>query len=142
VELFRKARMDVNFMKTTRYVLYDYKTEKLYLDYNNISDISLLKNLTDLKYLSIQGNNISDLSPLRNLNLRHLNLSNNNITDISPLKNLLNLEELDLSNNNITDISSLKNLKKLEHLNLMYNPIKKEDIRKLEKVLPKCKIYY
>ena len=65
------------------------------------------------------------------------------IIDITCLRCLENIKFLDLSHNRIVDISPLYHLKNLENLNLMHNPIKKEeDIEKLQKSLPNCKISY
>ena len=59
------------------------------------------------------GNNVSDVSILQDLtNLERLNLRNNNITDISPLAELTNLKWLDLSGNPIRDWTPLFELSK------------------------------
>jgi len=58
----------------------------LYLDGNQISDISPLSNLTDMYWLSLSWNQISDVSPLSSLtNLMWLDICGNQIGDISPL---------------------------------------------------------
>jgi hypothetical protein len=122
----------------------------LYLLGNQITDISPLSKLINLKVLDLSCNKIDDLNPLSSLiNLRQLYLTDNQITDISPLSELLNLESLDLddnrisnifplssltnlggsygtlilSRNQITDITPLSNLTKLEWLDLRYNQI-------------------
>ena len=59
-------------------------------------------------------NQISDVSPLTGLtNLKHLGLTKNQISDVSPLAGLTNLERLYLSGNEISDTSSLANLTNL-----------------------------
>ena len=90
---------------------------------NHISDVSSLKELRDLTYLHIGFNyRISDVTPLKNLtNLLHLQLDHNKISDVSPLKNLTNLKHLDASDNQISDLSSLKDLKKLTWIDLDTN---------------------
>ena len=128
-------------MKSIKGLEYAKNLKKLKLNENEISDISLLKNLTKLEYLEIQRNRIVDVNPLKNLtNLKFLKLYNNLIEDIAPLSNLTNLTGLDLHYNvtvggdeshkiiskGITDISALKNLKKLEFLDISANRI--EDI--------------
>ena len=96
----------------------------LYLDGNQISDISALKDLTNLNTLDLRNNQISDISTLEDLtNLNTLDLSDNQISDISALKDLTNLNTLDLSNNQISDISALKDLTNLNTLYLSNNQI-------------------
>lgn len=90
----------------------------------NISNISILRNLTNLERLDLTAQNISDISPLKNnVKLDTLYLSRNNITDITPLKNLTNLGLLSLWQNNISDISVLSNLRNLHTLTLDVNKI-------------------
>ena len=99
-----------------------------------ISDISVLKNFTNLENLSLGGNEISDISVLKELtNLKSLELNNNQISDISALKELTNLEVLHLGGNDISDISALKELTNLKSLELNGNQI--SDISALEKLI-------
>ena len=96
----------------------------LVLDYNQISDISPLKDLNLLNSLDLSFNKISDISPLKDLNLLNsLVLFNNQISDISPLKDLKQLNSLDLSYTGISDISPLKDLNQLNSLDLRSNQI-------------------
>ena len=93
---------------------------------NEISNLSPLSGLTNLKELDLSANNITDriILPLSNLtNLISLDLSSNNITDISPLVGLTNLKELNLFRNNISDIAVLSGLTNLTRLNLGDNNI-------------------
>ncbi len=96
-------------------------------DYYNpfkISDISFLKDLTNLTNLDLRNNQLSDISFLSGLSaLTTLELTYNKISDISFLKDLTNLTNLDLSNNEISDISFLSGLTGLTSLNLWYNQI-------------------
>ena len=58
---------------------------------NQISDISPIAGLTELRQLEISGNTISDISPARDLkNLTFLVLRDNQISDISPIAGLIN----------------------------------------------------
>jgi small GTP-binding protein len=94
------------------------------LNYNQITDYSFLKDLTNLTNLNLYKNQITDISFLKDLTkLTTLILNNNQITDYSFLKNLTNLTHLDLSNNQITDYSFLKDFTKLTHLDLSNNQI-------------------
>ena len=66
----------------------------LYMDNNQIADITPLSGLTNLIYLGLQDNQITDISPLSGLNsLEFLYLSGNRIsdTDIKKLRSQLPL---------------------------------------------------
>ncbi|RJZ13404.1 Internalin-A [Listeria monocytogenes] len=105
----------------------------LTFNYNEISDLSPVKDLKKLYNLQLGGCGISDISSLSNLKtLTHLYLSDNNISDISPLANLTGLESLTLQNNEISDISSLSKLVRIELLNLSNNQI--SDVSPLSKL--------
>ncbi|EAF4531478.1 hypothetical protein CYG98_14220 [Listeria monocytogenes serotype 1/2a] len=96
----------------------------LTFNYNEISDLSPVKDLKKLYNLQLGGCGISDISSLSNLKtLTHLYLSDNNISDISPLVNLTGLVSLALQNNEISDISSLSKLVRIDLLNLSNNQI-------------------
>ena len=85
----------------------------------NISDLSALSGLTNLTELDLSGTNISDISALSGLtNLTWLDLSVTNISDLSALSGLTNLTELDLFLTNISDLSALAGLTDLERLYL------------------------
>ena len=85
---------------------------------NNISDISALSELTNLRDLNLGGNEITDISPLSELtNLQWLWLPDNNISDISALSELTNLRDLYLGGNEITDISPLSELTNIGNSN-------------------------
>ena len=92
----------------------------LYLHENNmLTDISDLKNLTDLEILYLRDCNIFNILYLKKLiKLKELSLENTEIKDISVLKNLKNLEwlsiqNLELESDQIEYINSIKNLKTL-----------------------------
>jgi len=105
----------------------------LYLDSNNISDISPLANLGNMTDLYLGWNQISDVSSLGKLtSLTHLDLHSNHIGDISVLANLTSLTFLRLDSNQISDISPLTNLSSLTELYLVSNKI--GDISRLAKL--------
>jgi hypothetical protein len=115
----------------------------LFLDLSNMNiiDLTPLEYIDNIDYyeyiktLYLNNNQIEDISHLKNFNqLNYLFLNNNQIEDISILQNFNNLIELDLSNNVIIDISSLQNLNNLRYLSLNDNQIK--DIRKLRLIIP------
>ena len=75
--------------------------------------------------------------------LEGLILGNNKITDVNALTKLKKLKMLELNNNQLTDISALAKLKQLKELDLRNNPdLTKAKIEKLQKALPKCRIYH
>jgi internalin A len=96
----------------------------LYLNENQVQDISPLSRFSNLVSLSLYDNKIQDISPLSELiNLQHLGLSNNKIHDITILTKLSNLTDLYLNYTHIRDISSLSKLINLRNLSLNYNYI-------------------
>jgi internalin A len=94
-----------------------------------ITDVTSLIGLVGLEELWLCGNELTDISPLANLtNLHTLIIRDNQITDLTPLANLTNLGRefgtgLFLCNNQITDISPLANLTNLGVLDLQGNQI-------------------
>ncbi|MGC9273220.1 InlB B-repeat-containing protein [Listeria ivanovii] len=111
-------------IKTIEGVQYLSSLTSIYLNDNQISDISELADLTNLNWLVLWGNQISDIGPLANLtNIGRLYLSDNQISDISPLANLTNIIWLEANNNNLSDISVLANLTKLERIYLNNNEL-------------------
>ncbi len=100
---------------------------------NQISDISTLSKLTSLTKLDLTDNQISDINVLSKLtSLTELELEYNKISDISALSDLTNLTVLALDNNQISNISELSKLTNLTALNLSYNQI--SDINVLSKL--------
>jgi Leucine-rich repeat (LRR) protein len=80
--------------------------DQLFLDINQISDLSPLASLTNLTRLGLSQNGITDLSPLTSLiNLTDLGLYGNQISDLSPLASLTNLTRLDLEQNPLSSAS-------------------------------------
>ena len=99
-------------------------TERLDLSSRNLTDISALAALRDLRELDLSDNAITDLSPLAGLTgLEVLNLSGNQIQELWPLAGLTALQRLDLSDNRIEDIATLSELTGLEVLDLSGNQI-------------------
>ena len=91
---------------------------------NQIEDLRLLANLTQLTNLSISRVQLRDLSFLERLTqLESLNFSQNEISDLKPLANLTQLEWLGLFLNEISDLKPLANLTQLRWLDLGWNQI-------------------
>ena len=100
-------------------------SKKLTLD--EIMSRANTKNSETIKSLNLWGLNLSDISILSELTLLEtVSLSKNQIKDISTFKTMNNIKELYLADNQIDDlnqIENLKNCKKLEKLVLKGNPI-------------------
>lgn len=85
---------------------------------SNLGDISVVRNMPDLRNLQLRHTKVADLSPLRGLqNLRILWLDRTPVSDIGPLAETPTLWALELSRTKVTDISPLEGLP-LQHLNL------------------------
>lgn len=125
----------------------------LNLYHNRITDISPLRNLTNLRQISITTNAIEDISAVENFkyltdfragwnkiknldalknkpNLKYLDVHDNELVDISGIKDSVNLFCIELDNNKIKNIDSFKNLKAIQSINLDSNQI--EDISVLK----------
>ncbi|WP_099222977.1 immunoglobulin-like domain-containing protein [Listeria costaricensis] len=82
--------------------------KKLYLNNDNLSDISAISGLVNLNQLYIVGNHITDLSPIQNMKeLTNLDAINNDIEDISVLEDLPNIHAVYLLDNHVYDVSYL-----------------------------------
>jgi hypothetical protein len=87
------------------------------IDNKLLTDISFLKDLTQLKRLYILNSNILNLEPVKYLkNLETLSIGNKLLTDISSLKDLTQLKELYILNSDILNLEPVKYLKNLETL--------------------------
>ena len=94
-----------------------------------ITSLLGIRNLTNLKTLSLDNNSITDISTLSGLtSLTYLDLNNNPIADISPLSGLTSLRKLWLDHTPITDISPLSGLTGLTGLHIYGNAITVADI--------------
>lgn len=98
--------------------------EWIYLDWNEIEDLSVLNNFTSLTKISASGNNISNTAFVNKMsNLQNLNLSNNKINGIGDITYLTKLKYLYLDNNQIDDISGISKLTQLVDLSISGNNI-------------------
>ena len=102
------------------------KLQEVYLNDNQLTDISALKRAPILYFLALSNNGL-DSNDIENLSsfryLRYLSLADNKITSITPLRNLTNLMELRLQNNQITNVRDLQLLNNLWALYLGDNQI-------------------
>ena len=92
--------------------------QELHFDISNISDLSPVAGLINLRGLNVSESNVSDLSPLAGLiNLEYLRFSRNrSVSDISPLAGLINLKTIGSWGHSISDLSPLAGLTKLESI--------------------------
>src|SRR5262249_45296537 len=95
------------------------------LSHSSLSDVVLLKGLTELEALNLSGSQINDdgLKALKELQgLQRLDLSGTHVTDeaLKEVRELRKLRELDLHITQITDVGlhELKELPNLQSLNL------------------------
>lgn len=123
-----------------------YRQDLTELDLSGVGepfDLSNLAMIPTLEVLNLSGNKLEyiyDLKPMDKL--RELNLSNNQISDTTPLAYLNELEKLDLSNNSVNSVTALLNLTQLKELDIRGNKLTTEQIEKLERTLPDCKILH
>ena len=113
-------------------------------NYNEISDISTIKYLNELKTLKLRADNLKDLSPLcsltklttlhlgygqhinniepltRQAQLQNLSITACPIYDLSPLSALVNLKHLTLDSLLVSDLSPFGHLTHLQSLNLAH----------------------
>ena len=100
--------------------------KELYLGGASVSDTDIvaLAGLTNLTRFGVTGNrDLSNLSVLSGLtNLKWLDLRDCNISDISPLSGLTNLKWVNLEHNNISDFSPLDDLPETTEIFDLFNP--------------------
>ena len=105
-------------------LLADKGIEWIYLDWNQITDMSVLGQFSSLTKISASGNQVTNIDFLQNLkNLENINFSNNAITDMTAITSLTNLKYLYLDNNQITNVTGISNLVNLRELSIAGNQI-------------------
>lgn len=93
-------------------------------EYPGLASLEGVEGMTSLTRLVANNSQISDLTPLaRLIQLKVLYVSSNQVADIAPLTDLVNLERLGLDYNKISDITALTKLTKLDTLSLANNHI-------------------
>jgi hypothetical protein len=94
-------------------------------------------------WVSLDNTQVSDLSPLAELkNLKTLSLDQTQVSDLSPLAELKKLEVLYLSHTQVSDLSPLAELKNLEWLYLHNTKVSDEQVQELRQALPNCHIQH
>lgn len=96
------------------------KLEKLWLFAPQITDISFVNEMKDLKSFSVESQNIVNLDLIKNCKkLETLNLFHTQLTDLDILVENTELRHLDICTGNpVRDISGLRKLGKLERLSI------------------------
>lgn len=100
------------------------EVEELDAENEDISDLTGIEELTNLRTLDLENNYLDGetLTHLQKLtNLQSLDLEANYLEQITALKGLTNLKELNISYNDIEDFSPLKGLLRLDTLYLRGN---------------------
>ncbi|PCJ61230.1 MAG: hypothetical protein COA79_06525 [Planctomycetota bacterium] len=90
---------------------------------NELSDVSALFNLNQLKQINLSFNKINNISKIPLAELNYLRLQNNSISNIDILKGCKKLNYINIANNSITSIESLSKIESLETLICYNNPI-------------------
>ncbi|CAL5984325.1 Conserved_hypothetical protein [Hexamita inflata] len=88
------------------------------------TNISFMRNSSNLQYLSLQDCDISDLSGLQNFTqLKKLQITNSPLRSLSHISALVNLLSLQITGSTLTNIVGIGNLKQLQYLDLSENAI-------------------
>ncbi|CAL6092062.1 Conserved_hypothetical protein [Hexamita inflata] len=97
---------------------------QLILNKNEISDITELKYMRQIKSLDLSSNSITNIWPLVYLeNLKDVNLNFNNVNCLLAFFGNKQLVSLKLNNNDIINLDPLQDCEQLEDLSLMENNI-------------------
>jgi Leucine-rich repeat (LRR) protein len=92
---------------------------KILVTNSQVTDVSALRELENLKTLNLSNTKVTDVSPLRELkNLTELNLSGTKVADVSSLRDLKNLKTLYIIGTKVTDVSAFRDLKFLNIIGL------------------------
>lgn len=96
--------------------------EELNLSGCQLSTLTGLEPLTNLKTVKLSMNSISNLSPIGgSLGIKTLIANNNAISTAAPISGLTGLETLDLSNNLLRDLRTLSACVSLKSLDVSFN---------------------
>lgn len=100
--------------------------EELYLDGCIAGDFSFLKNLSELRILSMAGCEIQAITKEDMANctkIEELNLQKNTISNLDFAENLMSLKKINLKDCYVSDLSPLSSCEKLQYVNVKGNPI-------------------
>jgi len=117
------------------------KLQILYVSGTQVGDLSPLRRLAGLKCLRLERTHVRDLSPLSRLTkLVELRLERTQVSDLAPLKALTELRRVYLSGTQVRDLSPLTKLSRLTSLYLYNTRVSDDQVARLQKALPKCKV--
>ena len=87
-----------------------------------LSNLSGLKELSQIEDLNISGHNLMNLQGIEHFeNLAFLNCTSNHISTIEHITHLKNLQSLNLQDNDLHDLRGVEHLTNLTYLNCLYN---------------------
>ena len=112
----------------------------VFLENNNLRNVSFLSFYTSLKDLTIINNPVSNIM-LRGCRLKRLELSQTGVERVTFERNLAELEELVLFDNPITDYSFLYALRQLKRLMLDTKTAEKIDLEKIKRNNPGIEVF-
>lgn len=98
--------------------------EKISFSGNDVYDVSVLGKLEKLENITAINNKIENIDVLANLDMRYICLDGNNISNINVVSNWTNLVDMSFANNKIESLPDLSKLTNLETVNLSNNQIK------------------
>ncbi|MEM7630885.1 MAG: leucine-rich repeat domain-containing protein [Pseudomonadota bacterium] len=108
--------------------------KELWIQDTPVHDLSPLSRLVDLEELVLSKTNVVDITPLGYLtSLKCLTVNDSTLVSIAGLSRLQQLEELEIRGTQVKDVSPLSELPNLKLLNLRKTPI--VDLRPLRNVL-------
>ena len=132
---------ETSWWKKTKDTLFGENVTSISLYGTQVSDLTPLAGLKNLRGLDLNETKVSDLSPLAGLkNLESLYLTQTKVSDLSPLAGLKNLKRFKLNQTEVSDLSPLADMKSLLYLYLDQTKVSEEQIEQLKLALPKCKI--
>ncbi len=108
--------------------------KSMFVGFSALEDLTPFAKLTGLKSLDLRfSNKIADLSPLKDLNgLEFLSIWGTAVTDLSPIVHLPELRRIDAKMGKISDLKDLPRFPKLEWIDLLQCPV--TDVRPLAKL--------
>lgn len=113
--------------RTTAYLKKVDRFYRLDLSRTQVTDLTALQGLPELKELSLEGAANADLETLTNLpGLQSLNLSNLPIKEIVSLQRLQGLRELDLSASGVEHLTAIAGYPNLTHLHMRNSGVRSE----------------
>lgn len=96
----------------------------IFLDWNEITDLTPLQDFKNLTKISFSGNQVIDLTPLSKIKtLENITAINNKIETIKPLQNLKDIKYITLDGNKLAEINSISAWSKLIDISFQNNQI-------------------